>query len=136
MKEMIKRVREEKGGFTLAELLIVVAIILVLVAVAIPIFANVQNQANTAVAQGDIRSVTAAAAVQASAVDKVNTYPVYYSAKVDRHGNVTDLKKVEGTPAVTEESDITTWLNGTADTYTITVKLNAATTSTTTTTTP
>ncbi|MEG1167376.1 MAG: prepilin-type N-terminal cleavage/methylation domain-containing protein, partial [Gordonibacter sp.] len=38
MKEMIKRVREEKGGFTLAELLIVVAIILVLVAIAIPVF--------------------------------------------------------------------------------------------------
>ena len=28
VKEMIKRIREEKGGFTLAELLIVVAIIL------------------------------------------------------------------------------------------------------------
>ena len=38
---MIKRIREEKGGFTLAELLIVVAIILVLVAVAVPVFTGV-----------------------------------------------------------------------------------------------
>lgn len=38
MKEMIKRIREERGGFTLAELLIVVAIVLVLVAIAVPVF--------------------------------------------------------------------------------------------------
>lgn len=35
---MIQRMREEKGGFTLAELLIVVAIVAVLVAIAIPVF--------------------------------------------------------------------------------------------------
>ncbi len=38
MKDMIKRIREEREGFTLAELLIVVAIIAVLVAIAIPVF--------------------------------------------------------------------------------------------------
>ncbi|MEG0477734.1 MAG: prepilin-type N-terminal cleavage/methylation domain-containing protein, partial [Raoultibacter sp.] len=38
MNEMIKKVRGDKKGFTLAELLIVVAIILVLVAIAIPLF--------------------------------------------------------------------------------------------------
>ena len=31
MKEMIKKMREERGGFTLAELLVVVAIVAVLV---------------------------------------------------------------------------------------------------------
>ena len=34
MKEMIKKMREERGGFTLAELLVVVAIVAVLVAIA------------------------------------------------------------------------------------------------------
>lgn len=38
MKEMIKKVRERREGFTMAELLIVVAIIAVLVAIAIPVF--------------------------------------------------------------------------------------------------
>ena len=42
---MIKRIREEKGGFTLAELLIVVAIILVLVAVAVPVFTGAMDNA-------------------------------------------------------------------------------------------
>ena len=35
MKEMIKKMREERGGFTLAELLVVVAIVAVLVAIAV-----------------------------------------------------------------------------------------------------
>lgn len=61
MKEMIKRVREERGGFTLAELLIVVAIILVLVAIAVPVFSSALNNANNAVERAQIRSVTAAA---------------------------------------------------------------------------
>ena len=38
MKEMMKKVRERREGFTMAELLIVVAIIAVLVAIAIPVF--------------------------------------------------------------------------------------------------
>ena len=56
MKEMIKRVREERGGFTLAELLIVVAIIAVLVAIAVPVFSGSMDSANEAVAVADIRS--------------------------------------------------------------------------------
>ncbi|MEG2851211.1 MAG: prepilin-type N-terminal cleavage/methylation domain-containing protein, partial [Raoultibacter sp.] len=46
MNEMIKKVRGDKKGFTLAELLIVVAIILVLVAIAIPVFTGAMDSAN------------------------------------------------------------------------------------------
>lgn len=58
---MIKRVREEKGGFTLAELLIVVAIILVLVAVAVPVFTGALNDANKAVQNSNTSTVKAVA---------------------------------------------------------------------------
>ena len=64
MKEMIKRVREEKGGFTLAELLIVVAIILVLVAIAIPVFSGALGQAEDATRNAQIHSVKSAASTQ------------------------------------------------------------------------
>lgn len=64
MKEMIKRIREEKGGFTLAELLIVVAIILVLVAIAVPVFTGAMNDANEAVEQSNVQAMKTVASVQ------------------------------------------------------------------------
>lgn len=89
MKEMIQRVREERGGFTLAELLIVVAIIAVLVALAIPVFTGAMDKANLAVAQGDIRSVKAEAVTYHLLNSPSTTTDTYYEAKIDTEGNVT-----------------------------------------------
>lgn len=58
---MLKRVRENKKGFTLAELLIVVAIIGVLVAVSIPIFTAQLSKARLATNQANARAAKAAA---------------------------------------------------------------------------
>ena len=44
MKGLIKKVRENKKGFTLAELLVVVAIVGILVAISIPVFTAEQGQ--------------------------------------------------------------------------------------------
>lgn len=102
MKEMIKRVREEKGGFTLAELLIVVAIILVLVAIAIPVFTGVLSNANLSVARADIRSVKAQAATAYLLNGEDGS--VMYSATVDRDGNVSDFQVVGSGTVTTAES--------------------------------
>lgn len=59
MKQMIQRMREEKGGFTLAELLIVVAIVAVLVAIAIPVFTSSLNNAKYGTDEANARSVFA-----------------------------------------------------------------------------
>lgn len=98
MKEMIKRVREEKGGFTLAELLIVVAIVLVLVAIAVPVYTGSLDSANTAVGKSAVRAVkgeAVAAYITDSSITNKTTEQKY-TATVSQNGDVTGLTKGGG----------------------------------------
>ncbi|MEG0621259.1 MAG: prepilin-type N-terminal cleavage/methylation domain-containing protein, partial [Raoultibacter sp.] len=119
MNEMIKKVRGDKKGFTLAELLIVVAIILVLVAIAIPLFTNATASANKAVASADIR----VAKSEALAMSLQPTGgPAFYTAAISKDGDVTMTKSATGT--VTEYADVLKAVEA-KNTVTVTVQVKA-----------
>ena len=61
MKSLLKKVRGDKKGFTLAELLVVVAIIGILVAISIPVFTAQLGKARVATNKANMRAAKAAA---------------------------------------------------------------------------
>jgi type II secretion system protein G len=61
-----KKMRNQRG-FTLVELMIVVAIIGILTAIAFPLYANIQARARIAKAQADVRTLASAVVVYSAA---------------------------------------------------------------------
>ena len=58
-----KRMKRNQRGFTLVELMIVVAIIGILTAIAFPLYAGIQARARVAKAQADVRTLASAIVV-------------------------------------------------------------------------
>ena len=78
---MLKKFKKNQKGFTLVELMVVVVIIGVLVAIAVPIFNNVQQNARDKACMANVRTLSGAAAMFA-AEDADGAFPANPAALV------------------------------------------------------
>ena len=118
---MLKKLTNKKG-FTLMEMLIVVAIIAILIAIAIPTFNSALNKAKVGTDTANIRSGYAAAKVEAL-TGKITGTEVY---KLAEDGSVATAPakpyKTMGKPDAgftIGEADVSTWDAGKVVTYTV-----------------
>ena len=132
----MKKIKNTKG-FTLMEMLIVVAIIAILIAIAIPTFNSSLNKAKVGTDEANIRSGYASVMTEVLTSDTAVTDNTTYTLNVD--ASVTKAGDTEGTPYVTKGDatkvvtdkspkisiggvDVDPWSAGQKVTYTVSVK--------------
>ena len=93
---MFKKVKENKKGFTLAELLIVVAIIAVLVAISIPIFTAQLEKSREAVDEANIRAAYAEASAELLTNDaSTKAWTVTAQQTIDKWQSAAEAEKIK-----------------------------------------
>ena len=118
----MKKIKNTKG-FTLMEMLIVVAIIAILIAIAIPTFNSSLNKAKVATDEANIRSGYASVMTQLLTSDTAVTDGTTYTLKVD--GGVTGSAadyETKGKPSAAVDiagHSVEAWEPGKTVTYTV-----------------
>ena len=124
----MKKIKNSKG-FTLMEMLIVVAIIAVLIAIAVPTFSASLNKARVATDEANIRSGYASLVAKLLTTENVTTGSKF---QLNTDGSVTDAgvtgsyKTLGNAPADVEISGVKVdkWTKGQPVTYTVTIDDN------------
>ena len=105
MKQMLKNLKEKKGGFTLVELIVVLVILAILAAILVPTLIGYINQANSEKDYATAQTVRVAAQAEADQLyaDKNNTVPDVS----DINGKSDDIKKLAGVGTEVDKINVT-----------------------------
>lgn len=136
MKGLLKKFRGNKKGFTLAELLVVVAIVAILVAISVPIFTTQLGKARKATNQANLRAAKVAAVAQ-YLTDGYDGDEITYIYNIEdgvaakaqatyEPGNQLNLVTVDGASSTTRYKDIAVTVK-TADSTATTKEANVVT---------
>ena len=108
MRNLLQK-KLDKKGFTLAELLIVVAIIAVLVAIAIPLFGGALDRAEEAAFLANQRSIKAAgvASMVSDATFKLDPDTTYYASATVTNGDISDVTVTSSVPTTPDDGALT-----------------------------
>lgn len=115
----MKKVNNKKG-FTLAELLVVVAILAILIAIAVPIFGGALNNARDTARNANVRTIKSAAMVKI--LDEniaAGTWGWQAKANVTDEGDITWVGTTPITAASSEVTDVLPSDNAVAGEYTV-----------------
>lgn len=102
MERFTNRLRKPEGGFTLVELMVVVMIIAILMAIAIPTFLNSRKRAQDSAAKSNVRNALAAAQ---SVFSKTQVYPATATMVTDLAAEEPSLTFVAGGTGGTASDD-------------------------------
>lgn len=78
LKNQLKKQLKNNKGFTLAELLIVVAIIAILVAISVPVFTGKLEESRTATDKANMRAAKSAALTEYLSLQEIDANKEYY----------------------------------------------------------